>query len=180
MLADIDTHIAPKPGKDATSQRLWAQRGTMLLPTRVRLNTVRAMSVRLPIPAIGSAWVPCKVGSEMLEKALCVYLNSSIGIFAMLGNRSNRTPAYPQFSMDDMRKLVVPNFAAIGDAAVAELAAAYDAHAEEILLPLPELDADPVRRALDDAVVSALGLGGETVATIRRSLAMEPSVTGRR
>ncbi len=49
-----------------------------------------------------------------------------------------------------------------------------------MLLPLPQLDADPTRRALDDAVVSTLGLDGETVAAIRRSLAMEPSVTGRR
>ena len=47
-------------------------------------------------------------------------------------------------------------------------------------LGLPDMDGDPVRRALDDAVVSALGLDGETVAAIRRSLALEPSVTGRR
>ena len=63
---------------------------------------------------------------------------------------------------------------------MSELAAAYDAHAQDILLPLPEMDDDPVRRALDDVVVSALGLDREMVATIRRSLAMEPSVTGRR
>ncbi len=74
----------------------------------------------------------------------------------------------------------MPNFAALDDDAVARLAAAYDAHAEDVLLPLPKLDADPTRRALDDAVVSTLGLDGETVAAIRRSLAMEPSVTGRR
>ena len=42
------------------------------------------------------------------------------------------------------------------------------------------MDTDPVRRALDDAVASALGLDGETVAAVRRNLAMEPSVTGRR
>ncbi len=40
--------------------------------------------------------------------------------------------------------------------------------------------ADPVRRALDDAVCGALGLDGERVATIRRNLAAEPSVTGKR
>ena len=180
MATDADTHIAAKAGKGDTAQRLWEQRGTLLLPTRVRLNTVRTLSVRLGAPAIGSAWVPCKPGSEDLEKAICAYLNSSVGILALLGNRSNRTPAYPQFSMDDMRKLVVPDFAAIGNDAAARLAAAYDAHANDVLLPLPQLDADSARLALDDAVVSVLGLDGEMVATIRRSLAMEPSVTGRR
>ena len=49
-----------------------------------------------------------------------------------------------------------------------------------MLLPLPEMDGDPIRRALDAAVISALGLDGEMVATIRRSLSLEPSVTGRR
>ena len=97
-----------------------------------------------------------------------------------MGDRTNKKPTYPNLSLDDMRKLVVPDFATIGDAAITQLAAAYDAHAEDTLLPLPELDGDPVRRALDAAVVSALGLDGETVAAIRRSLALEPSVTGRR
>jgi hypothetical protein len=180
MSASCDAHIIPKPGKGQTAQRLWRQRGTLLLPTRVRLNTVRTLSVRLETPVVGSAWVPCKPGSESSEKAICVYLNSSVGILAMLGNRSNRTPAYPQFSMDDMNKLVVPDFDVIGAAAMAELSAAYDAHAADILLPLPQMEADPVRRALDDAVCASPGLDVERVAAIRRSLAAEPSVTGKR
>ena len=35
-------------------------------------------------------------------------------------------------------------------------------------------------RALDNAVCGALGIDPERVATIRRNLAAEPSVTGRR
>ena len=50
----------------------------------------------------------------------------------------------------------------------------------DTLLSLPQINADPVRRALDDAVASALGLDGEMVASARRQLGMEPSVTGRR
>ena len=42
------------------------------------------------------------------------------------------------------------------------------------------MNACPVRRALDEAVIATLGLDREMVATIRRSLAAEPSVTGRR
>ena len=36
------------------------------------------------------------------------------------------------------------------------------------------------RRALDRAVIAALDLDAENVAAIRRSLAAEPSVTGKR
>ena len=185
MAAEWDAHLSAKPPKAHLAEKYWQQRSRLLLPHRIRLNTARVNCVSLDMPALGSGWTPCNFhgsvhNNDVLEKCLCAFLNSTIGILAMLGNRSNKVPSYPQFSIDDLRKLVVPNFAAIDDAAVEQLAAAYDAHAEDVLLPLPEMDGDPVRRALDAAVVSALGLDGETVAAIRRSLAMEPSVTGRR
>ena len=185
MAAKWDSHIVAKPPKAHLAESYWGQRGTLFLPQRMRLNTVRSLCVSLDTPALGSLWVPCrftiaKPSKEDLEKALCVYLNSSIGILALLGNRTNKIPSYPHFSLDDLRKMVVPHFATLGDDAVARLVAAYDTHAEDVLLPLPQMDGDPVRRALDDAVVSVLELDGEMVASIRRSLAMEPSVTGRR
>ena len=185
MATTADTHIIAKPRKEHLAESYWSQRGTLLLPTRIRLNTVRVLSVRLDTPALGSAWVPCRlhVTSDCLlewEKALCLYLNSSIGVLAILGDRSNKILSYPQFSLDDLRKLIVPDFATIGRDAAPVLAAVYDAHAEDTLLPLPQMNDCPVRRALDEAVIATLGLDSEMVATIRRSLAAEPSVTGRR
>ena len=82
--------------------------------------------------------------------------------------------------MDDLRKLLVPNFSAIGKRAVNRLARAYDQHANSVMLPLPQMNQCPVRQALDAAVCEALGVDEETVATIRRQLAMEPSITGKR
>ena len=189
MSAVVDAHIVPKRGKEAAALGLWNQRGFLMLPTRARLNTVRMLSVRLDRRALGSAWVPCKpraeagadgVSSEQLERALCVYLNSSVGVLAMLGNRSNKVPSYPQFSMDDLRKVFVPDFKSVGAESVEALAGAYDAHAEREVLPLPRMDVCETRRALDGAVCAALGLDGEVMGEIRRSLAAEPSVRGRR
>ena len=185
MLAKPDTHIVAKPGKERQARRLWGQRGTLLLPTRARLNTVRTLSVKLNIRVLGSGWVPCKPNisedlQDTLEKSICSYLNSSIGVLAVLGNRSNKIPSYPQLSMDDLHRLVVPDFVEIGEAAMRRLAAAYDALRESALLPLPQMDADPVRRELDTVVCAALGIDEERVATIRRHIAAEPSVTGKR
>ena len=184
MAATWDCHLNAKPALAHLAAKYWQQRSTLFLPNRMRLNTVRTVSVRLDTPAIGSAWTPCRLiagesGIETLEKALCVYLNSSIGVLALLGNRTNKTPSYPQFSLDDLRKLVVLDFTTIGKVATASLAATYDMYASDVLLPLPQIDHCPVRRGLDDAVLEALDLDGEMVATIRRSLAAEPSVTGR-
>ena len=185
MLAQIDTQLAITPKKEKLAASYWEQRGTFLLPQRMRLNTVRTLGVRLVTPALGGAWTPCKPKfsgeyNEVAEKSLCAYINSSVGILAMLGNRSNKVPSYPRFSLDDLRKLIVPNLAAIGNGAAETLAATYDALAEQALLPLPQMDACPVRQALDAAICNALGLDAERVATIRRNLAAEPSVTGRR
>ena len=184
MAAETDTYITAKPGKEKQAQNLWKRRGRLLLPMRVRLNTVRTLGVRVEHPALGSAWTPCKPrvpesDAEMMEKALCVYLNSSVGALALLGDRSNKALSYPRFSMDDLKKIPAPDFAAI-DGAAARLAKAYDAHAKDALLPLPRMNDCRTRRALDRAVADALGLEAEAVSTIRRSFVEEPSVTGRR
>ena len=180
-----DTNISAKPEKAHLADRYWQQRSTLLLPTRLFLPTTRVISPRLNIPAVGSAWCPCRIDAPpsqlmTIEKAVCVYLNSSLGILAILGDRSNRKPTYPNLSLDDLRKLTVPDFAKIGDEASVKLAAAYDTLAEKTLLPLPQMDSDPIRRELDNAVCAALRVDEEVAATIRAQLAAEPSVTGRR
>ena len=47
-------------------------------------------------------------------------------------------------------------------------------------MPLPRMATDPVRRSIDDAVTEALGFDAEWLATVRRELAAEPSITNRR
>ena len=185
MAAQWDTHISAKPALAHLANKYWTQRSAMLLPNKLNLPTARAATVRLSVKALGSLWTPCRltsVGNDLAEreKAVCAYLNSSVGILAILGDRTNKKPTYPQFSLDDLRNLVVPNFTVIGSDAAATLAKVYDAHAADELLPLPQMDVCPVRAALDTAVIAALDLDAETVAAIRRSLAAEPSVTGKR
>ena len=180
-----DTQIAAKPQYAHRADRYWEQRSRILLPTHLNLPTVRATTVRLDTPVVGSLWVPCNIDvpSHLIaerEKALCVFLNSSIGILSLLGDRTNKKPTYPNLSIDDLRKLTVPDFTAIGKSAIQTLATAYDSLADCTLLPLSQLDSCDTRLALDAAICSTLEIDPETVHTIRRSLAAEPSVTGKR
>ena len=185
MAARPDTHITAKPPRAHLAEKYWPQRGRLLLPGRIRLNTGRALSVLLDTPALGSAWMPCRPKLPQRqpaewERAMCVYLNSSVGILSILGSRSNKIPSYPRFSIDDLRNLTVPDFPSLGDAALTHLAAAYAAHATDLLLPLPKMNECSTRQALDQAICTALALDPESVATIRRHLAAEPSITGKR
>ena len=184
MLARWDTYIKPKPGKTRQLSTLWTKRGRLLLSFRIFLPTIRCMSVRLNQKVLGSLWIPCKPHANThsetrLEKALCVYFNSTIGILAILGDRTNKKPTYPQMSMDDLRRVPVPDFAALDRSQVSALAAAYDALCNFTLLPLPQIMEDETRQALDRIVTEALGIQPEVVATIRRELSREPSVTGK-
>ena len=181
MSAQTDTYIVPKPNKKKQADALWVQRGTLLLAMRARLNTVRAVSVRLNERALGSAWVPCKPYSQdvSIEKAICAYLNSTVGILAILGNRSIKHLSYSRFSMNDLRRIPVPDFVKMEEDEVKMMAAAYDDLRNSVLLPLPQMNECDTRKTLDKAVIAALGIDAELAAAIRRELTREPSITGR-
>ena len=88
MRAETDVFLEPKPAKRHLADRYWEQRSVLLLPARMRLNTSRVASVMLDEPAVGSLWIPCRAHDidRHTEAALCVYLNSSIGLLALLSS----------------------------------------------------------------------------------------------
>ncbi len=184
MRAQWDTYIKPKPGKVEQAADLWAKRKRMMIIARARLNTLRCASVRLNESALGSLWIPCQFHShnyaeEFLEKAACAYLNSTMGLLAILGDRSNKIPSYPHFSMYDLRRVIVPDFNALSQSQVTALATAFDTLCNFTLLPLPQIMQDETRGALDRVVIDALDIMPEVVASIRRELSREPSITGK-
>ncbi len=180
MLAQTDVYIEPKAASRHLADSYWDQRSELLLPHRLRLNLARVAAVMLPERAVGSRWTPCRPHDPGIAKALCLYLNSTPGLLSSLGARDNRVPSYPSFSMDTLRSLPVPNFAALGDAERELLSSWFDRLQSATLQPFPQIQEDPVRQQIDDAVVTALGLDAEWIATIRRELTNEPSVTDRR
>ncbi len=184
MCAAIDSYIVPVERKAHLAERYWSQRSRFLLANRLRLNTMRCTSVRLPTKVLGARWVPCRFKVDephntKFEKAACTYLNSTIGILAMIGDRTTKILSYPQFSLDDLRRIPVPDFPAMSESQISILATAYDTLCEMTLLPLPQMQQCATRKALDRAVISALGIEAEVVAQIRRELAREPSITGK-
>ena len=180
MGAQTDVYIEPKESKRHLADSYWEQRSQMLLPHRLWLPLARAAAVMLPERAVGSIWTPCRPHDPDIARALCLYLNSTPGLLSLLGQRDNRKPSYPSFSLDTLRSLPVPNFAALGAAERDLLSSWFGWLQNETLQPLPQMHEDPVRQQIDDAVVKALGLDPEWVATMRRELAREPSVTGAR
>ena len=136
MLAETDVYIEPKPARRHLADSYWEQRSDMLLAHRLRLNLARVAAVILPERAVGSIWTPCRTKDPGVAKALCMYLNSTLGILALLGERDNRVPSYPSFSLDTLRSLPVPDFSKLGSDERDLLSSRFDQLSGEVLLPV--------------------------------------------
>ena len=179
MEAATDTYIHPKTQYRRRADTYWMQRSRLLLCVTPRLNTVRVNTVRVERPAVGSLWVPARVTgpdedrADETERALCAYLNSTLGWVSMIGVASPKVLSRPALSLDALRRMPVPAFDPIQRA---RLAATYDQFAQASIGPLKDATRDPLREELDAEVAKALGIDTETVATARSELADEPSV----
>ena len=181
MAAQTDTYIHPKQQYSQRADKYWQQRSRLLLSVSPRLNTVRVNAVRVERPAVGSLWVPARprgTGSssaDEAERALCAYLNSTLGWVSMIGVASPKVLSRPALSLDALRRMPVPD---LSPEICRRLARAFDDHDVGTIGPLKEAASDPLRKKLDDAVADALGIDTETVGGARAELVREPSVNG--
>lgn len=184
MASAADTYIWPQKGQERLAARYWAQRRSVMLPNRLSVPNTRVTAVYCAIPTVGSAFVPYRPAAgahdeTAVDKAVVAYLNSSVGIVAMLGVTSNKKIVYPNWSVDDHRQIPMPYWERLAGGAVNALAAAYDGLCQLELGELRSLPSDEARRRLDDAVGAALGIPAGEMARTRAALASEPAVTGR-
>ena len=182
LAASADFAATPKPDKRSRrlAEKYWAQRGPLLLCVKPRLHTFRVVAVHSEPPTLGSLWVPFRPQeqddawwAQRWSKSMCVWLNSSPGILAMIAYATQHTLGRPHLSLDAMKAVPVP---AVGRNEVNALSMTFDAHGSRELGRLGEAAQDPVRLALDQAIIDVLGADADTVHRIREALAAEPAV----
>ena len=84
MTAAADVIGTPKKAKfDYASNRLVPKASKLLIANRLRMDTARISSCYADEPLLGSAWIPVRPHQENegFEKALCVWWNSTPGIY---------------------------------------------------------------------------------------------------
>ncbi len=178
------SYVIAKPGKESLADRYWERRANVLLPARLGVSITKATAVYSDNRTVGSAFVPYRPiagdhSQERVNKACVAYLNSSVGVVALLAVTSNRMIVYPNWSISDMRQLTFPFWERLTAAQIERLASAYDELAHTPMLPMREMLRCDVRKRLDAEVAAALGIPGEAVELLRVVLASEPAVTGR-
>ena len=165
-----------RPLRDAA--HLWTLAGRVLIAERLRLNTMHVASVLLPDKVLSNVWwafgFDKKGGARGAEKALVLWLNSTLGTLSLLGQREETEGAWVKFKKPTLESMPVLNVQKLGAAQLKRLAAAFDELANRNLGALQDLDADPARAAIDKAIGLALQL--PDLSSLRQLLAREPVV----
>ena len=124
----------------------------MLLPHRLYGALVaRVAGVMLPEQAVGSIWTPSRLHDPNIAGKAHVpvpELHTRPAV-ACWGQRDNRKPSYPSFSLDTLRSLPVPNFATLGAAERDLLSSWFDWVQNETLQPFPRMHEDPCTNRYD-------------------------------
>jgi hypothetical protein len=179
--AEANRHLMPlaraKKGRPLrTVEILWPRAGRLMLAERMWLQTQRLTSVMLDAPALSNVWWPArfKHPDERREKALGLWLNSSLGILLLCAHRVPTRGPWVQFKKPVYEEMPVLDSTNLSEKAASEFAAAYDKLARLELSPLPEMASDPVRRSIDAVVSSVLKL--PDLEPLRRLLGSEPII----
>ena len=138
-------------------------------------ETIREEGVtRVP----SNVWWPIRVQDAPTEKALAVWLNSSLGLLTILTQRTSTEGGWVAMKKADLEELPVLDTHSLSEAQLTSLLDLFDETAETEFERLPGMADCSARRTLDAGISQVLGL--PNLATLRSMLASEPVVSNRR
>ena len=183
LSTDPDKYLAPlvnaRPGRRLKPvNQLWEKAGRLLIAERLRLNTTRVVSMRCSASVLSNVWWPVEIADESTEKALVLWLNSSLGLLTLLAERTSTEGAWVSLKKEDVSSIPVLDTRQLSDQHRRQLAQLFDTIAELEFDRLPNMVDCPARRALDDGLSQILGL--PNLEPLRRLLATEPVVSNQR
>jgi len=182
LKATPNTHLRPRTeplaGRPLRNYRLlWPRAGRVLVVQRIRLNTKRLIAVRMEQKVLSDVWWPIDLNEDLedrenLEKALVLWLNSTAGLFLLLGYREETEGAWVQYKKPMWEEMPVLDVQRINQTARRLLASTYDDLSSIEIGFLPDMKNDGARDRIDAAVSRALGL--PDLRSLRDVIASEP------
>jgi hypothetical protein len=169
--------VAAKGRKLKSASDVWSKAGTILLAERLRTNTHRVVAIGFAKPVLGNTWWAFKSDglTEAQEKALRLWLNSSLSLLLYFGRRVITEGAWMQMKKPGWESMPVLDVRDVKPEHIKMLESTDEAIGDMELMPLAQLDKDPVRQRIDESLAKVLGL--PSLAPIRELLAREPGLT---
>ena len=157
---------------------LWRHSGRLLVAERLRLDTLRVVAMQSKDRVLSNVWWPVRIAEKSTEKALVVWLNSSLGLLTILAQRTSTEGGWVSMKKADLEELPVLDTRAITPSQLQALSDLFDGLVEAEFERLPGMAHCPARRSLDDGLSEILGL--PDLGKLRELLASEPVVSNRR
>ena len=165
----------PRSGRNLKSaDQLWPKSGRVLISERLWLETVRVVAMRVEENVLSNVWWPVRIEDVDIEKALSVWLNSSLGIITLLGQRTSTRGGWVALKKADLGILPVLDPRQLTGSQRSRLSDLFDELADAEFERLPGMADCPARTALDDGMSEILGL--PDLGRLRVLLASEPVV----
>jgi hypothetical protein len=176
-LAPVSVAKRGRPRRDASL--LWSRAGRVMIAERMWLFTQRLTASRLANPCLSNVWWPTTLIADDArhEKALTLWLNSTLGLILFVGFRVPTRGPWVQFKKPTLKVMPVLDVTNLKDQQLRILSGAFDQIARAIIEPLPRMAEDRVRASIDSAFELALGL--PNLAPLRALLAQEPIICNR-
>ena len=127
---------------------------------------------------LSNVWWEIQVEDIPSEKALAVWLNSSLGLLTIVARRTSTEGGWVAMKKADLEELPVLDPRRLSSSQLQRLSDLFDALSEEEFERLPSMAHCPTRKRLDDGVSEILGL--PDLSTLRDLLASEPVVSNTR
>jgi len=172
-------HLLPHPGHEQWMDAFYKRAGRIVLNQSFGFNTVRRLATLVSEPVQASHYWPIALVDETEEKlkTMTLWLNSTPALLLIASGAQSTRGAKVGFSQKAALEMPVLDVSALSAAQLKKAAKVFDTVAAGELLPLPQMENDAQRKAIDDLFSSILNLGD--LAALRSALAVEPIITGK-
>jgi len=156
---------------------LWERSGNILLVERLWPVTNRLLAIGFENKILGNTWwaFQSKSLSDRQQKALLLWLNSSLCLLSVFGRRVVTRGAWTQMKQPAWESMPVLDVRSLSTRQLQKLEKLYDSLSTKELQPLSNCNIDKTRKAIDDALSSALAL--PDLDYLRQLLSREPGLT---
>ena len=133
----------------------------------------------------GRAWLSIRLPSVEQEKALVLWANTSLGLLLRWWHSNKQQSGRGSIGKSTLQTLPILDVTTLTPKQIEEVVKIFDAMSGQPLLPVHEIDIDPIRKELDEKFArNVLGLAksilihGGPLEILRMKLSREPSVRG--
>jgi hypothetical protein len=196
MLFEADSEGILLPGKDAIESKLIAERALKVLGTASHCHFNRDFRFNSQSTSMqfterktigGRAWIALKLSSELHEKALVLWSNTTLGLLVYWWHANKQQAGRGSIGKLALEELPILDLSSLSASQLKEAGKIFDTLCTSSLLPMNEIEKDATRANLDaQFFVKVLGLPQSFVdangplSLLRRKLALEPSVAGQK